>query len=105
MTLREEFLAKIRAGEYISRALYLKLLKSDSRELLPGGFNLERYNEGVLQRKYEQYKGYFEGMYRELDPGIRLDKEQIKAILADEDYALIIAGAGTGKTTTQESDE
>lgn len=39
-------------------------------------------------------------MYNDVDDNIKLDKEQIKAILCDEDYSLIIAGAGTGKTTT-----
>ena len=39
-------------------------------------------------------------MYSGIDDNIKLDEEQIKAILSDEDYSLIIAGAGTGKTTT-----
>lgn len=42
-------------------------------------------------------------MYKEIDDNIKLDKEQIKAILADEKFSLIIAGAGTGKTTTMAS--
>lgn len=39
-------------------------------------------------------------MYNGIDNNIKLDEEQVKAILSDEDYSLIIAGAGTGKTTT-----
>jgi len=31
---------------------------------------------------------------------VKLDDEQRKAVLADEDYCLLIAGAGAGKTTT-----
>lgn len=42
-------------------------------------------------------------MYKEIDDSVKLDKEQIKAILADEKYSLIIAGAGTGKNTTMAS--
>lgn len=42
-------------------------------------------------------------MYNNIDPNIHLDEDQIKAILTDEEYSLIIAGAGTGKTTTMAS--
>lgn len=42
-------------------------------------------------------------MYKEIDDSVKLDKEQIKAILADEKYSLIIAGAGTRKNTTMAS--
>lgn len=42
-------------------------------------------------------------MYKEIDDSVKLDKEQIKAILADEKYSLIIARAGTGKNTTMAS--
>ena len=41
--------------------------------------------------------------YDDIDPNIHLDEDQCKAILADEKYSLIIAGAGTGKTTTMTS--
>ena len=43
---------------------------------------------------------YFENLFKDIDPKIRLDKEQISAIVADDRCALILAGAGTGKTTT-----
>ena len=42
-------------------------------------------------------------MYKGIDDNIHLDEEQRRAILTDEDYSLIIAGAGTGKTTTMAS--
>lgn len=37
------------------------------------------------------------------DPNIKLDEEQRKVVLSDEDYTLVIAGAGAGKTTTIEA--
>lgn len=46
------------------------------------------------------YKEYFNNMFKDIDPNIVLDEEQIKAITSDDKYALVLAGAGTGKTTT-----
>ncbi len=46
------------------------------------------------------YKDYFNNMFKNIDPNIMLDEEQIKAITSDDKYALVLAGAGTGKTTT-----
>ena len=37
---------------------------------------------------------------KESDSTISLDEEQRRVILSDEDYTLVIAGAGAGKTTT-----
>ncbi len=47
-----------------------------------------------------QLKDYFDHILDDVDPNIQLDDEQRLAILGDDDAALIIAGAGTGKTTT-----
>lgn len=55
--------------------------------------------EGV-DELYRKYENYFAEMYVGVDDNIKLDEEQAKAILADNESALIIAGAGTGKTTT-----
>lgn len=97
--MKEEFLNKINNGQYISNLLYLNI-KTEFSDIIPTGFDIERHNDIVLQREYLKHKDYFENMYKGIDDNICLDEEQIKAILADEDYSLIIAGAGTGKTTT-----
>jgi len=47
-----------------------------------------------------ELKEYFDHILDDVDPNIKLDDEQRLAILGDDDAALIIAGAGTGKTTT-----
>ena len=39
-------------------------------------------------------------MFEKIDKNINLDVEQRIAILTEEDYSMIIAGAGSGKTTT-----
>lgn len=90
------FLEKYRDRKYIS-----KLVAATTRkEVKPRNFNLDSYNKAILEEKYKKYKSYFDTMYSGIDDNIKLDEEQIKAILSDEDYSLIIAGAGTGKTTT-----
>ena len=47
-----------------------------------------------------ELKDYFDHILDDIDPNIMLDDEQRIAILGDDEAALIIAGAGTGKTTT-----
>ena len=95
----EEFLTKLNNNEYISNHLYEYIVNS-SKEVIPNDFNIDIYNKKVLDKLYGEQKEYFDHMYDGVDPNIHLDEEQCKAILADEKYSLIIAGAGTGKTTT-----
>ncbi len=97
-----EFSKKIENLEYISTKLYSKT-KENNQELIPQDFDLNKYNEKVLERDLIKYKDYFDNMYKGIDDNIHLDEEQRRAILTDEDYSLIIAGAGTGKTTTMAS--
>lgn len=52
------------------------------------------------QRKLEELRDYFDHILDKVDPNIKLDDDQRMAILGDDDAALIVAGAGTGKTTT-----
>ena len=98
----DEFLSKFNNNEYISNYLYEYVLNNNS-SIIPTGFNIDEYNGKILDKLYVDNKDYFDNMYKEIDDNIHLDEEQCKAILADEKYSLIIAGAGTGKTTTMVS--
>ena len=98
----EEFLSKLNNNEYISNYLYEYVLNNNS-SVIPTGFNIDEYNGKILDKLYVDNKDYFDNMYKGIDDNIHLDEEQCKAILADEKYSLIIAGAGTGKTTTMVS--
>ena len=95
----EEFNNKINNNEYISKLLYDNFLEYNHITEIPN-FNLNDYNNKVLNRLYSENKKYFDNLYKDVDSNIHLDMNQIRTILADEDYSLIIAGAGTGKTTT-----
>ena len=45
-------------------------------------------------------KKYLDEILFNIDKNIVLDQDQRKVVLTDEDYCLVIAGAGAGKTTT-----
>lgn len=56
----------------------------------------EAYVEAILKRE----ESYFDNILKDIDPAIRLDDEQRRAVITDDDYCLMVAGAGAGKTTT-----
>lgn len=59
-----------------------------------------KHNEKFISDHLGSEKSYLDGILSEVDPNIKLDDEQRKVVLSDEDYTLVIAGAGAGKTTT-----
>lgn len=73
-------------------------------ELMDLANNIDKYinehNQNFINRKLIEYKDYFDNLFADIDPNIVLDNEQRMAILINEDYSLVIAGAGSGKTTT-----
>ena len=105
---------------YIETVSYFKKLKED--ELLDDFSKkngilsesilsvLERYsnienlvanhNKIFISQKLESEKVYLDTILDEIDSNIMLDEDQRKVVLTDEDYCLVIAGAGAGKTTT-----
>jgi len=75
--------------------------KSKLIEIANKGYEkIEKHNEKYIKLKVRQNKKYFDDMFKDVDSNIRLDLEQRKAIVNEENYSLIIAGAGAGKTTT-----
>lgn len=57
-------------------------------------------NEAYVKKQMELEKNYLDTILSPIDSKIVLDEEQRRVVLADEDYSLVIAGAGAGKTTT-----
>ena len=60
----------------------------------------ENHNAQYTDRIVEQNKNYFDNLLKDIDQNIKLDDEQRRAVVADDDYCLLVAGAGAGKTTT-----
>ena len=61
---------------------------------------ISKHNEDFLSRHLKAENTYLDNILKSVDPAIKLDEEQRKVVLSDEDYTLVIAGAGAGKTTT-----
>ena len=61
---------------------------------------IAKHNEGYIKRHLKEEKEYLDNILFPVDPKIKLDEEQRRVVLSDEDYTLVIAGAGAGKTTT-----
>ena len=61
---------------------------------------IKKHNDKFLAKHLEADKEYLDTILSQVDPAISLDAEQRKVVLSDEDYTLVVAGAGAGKTTT-----
>lgn len=61
---------------------------------------ISKHNNDFIERHLISEKDYLDIILKDVDPTINLDNEQREVILSDEDYTLVIAGAGAGKTTT-----
>ena len=60
----------------------------------------DNHNEAYISAALVREREYLDTILHSVDPGIMLDEDQRRVVLTDEDYCLVIAGAGTGKTTT-----
>ncbi len=61
---------------------------------------IDEHNEEFVSRKMIEEKDYLDHILDDSDPNIMLDDDQREVVLCDEDYSLVVAGAGAGKTTT-----
>ena len=61
---------------------------------------VDAHNTNYVDFRMKQDRDYFDHILDKIDPNIRLDEEQRRAIVTDDDYCLLVAGAGAGKTTT-----
>lgn len=60
----------------------------------------EKLNKKFIKEELKANNKYFDELFYKVDPNIKLDKHQRIAIINDDDFSMIIAGAGSGKTTT-----
>ena len=69
-------------------------------DLKDGSASIQKHNQTYLKRHLVSERHYLDTVLSKVDPTISLDEEQRKVVLTDEDYMLVVAGAGAGKTTT-----
>lgn len=80
--------------------LNVKTLNENNLNYIEQLDKIKKHNKEYINNQLLINKDYFDNMFSNVDKNIKLDEEQRKAILKNEDYNLIIAGAGSGKTTT-----
>lgn len=105
MLLSNEYITYKKYHNFLNsnKQLFLANYKSDDvlKDIMSNGYiKIDYHNDRVIERKILENKEYFDNMFSSIDENIFLDEEQRKAIVNEEDYTLIIAGAGAGKTTT-----
>ncbi len=61
---------------------------------------IRAHNDEYIASHLVSEKDYLNHILDNIDSNISLDDEQRRVVLSDEDYTLVIAGAGAGKTTT-----
>ena len=61
---------------------------------------IDKTNEMYVASKLIEEKDYLDNILKDVDPAVSLDQDQREVVLSDEDYSLVVAGAGAGKTTT-----
>ena len=55
---------------------------------------VDQHNENYIQQAMIREKDYLDHILADVDPAIDLDEDQRRVILTEEDYCLVIAGAG-----------
>lgn len=80
------------------------MTESEARLIMDQYLHMEDYveahNDNYVSCAMDREKEYLDNILKPVDPLIVLDEDQRRVVLTDEDYCLVIAGAGAGKTTT-----
>ena len=96
---KNKYLTEKEYEAFLNKNKNLLNIKHYNQLLLEKNKYLKNHNNKYLIKILKEKEQYFNDMFKSQDPNIKLDKEQLKAIIADENL-LVIAGAGAGKTTT-----
>ena len=93
----EKIEERVKIDKYLSYKEYKNYCEENKLEI--DEEELNKINEEFIERKLIEYKDYFNNMFTDVGEKINLDEEQRRVILRDEEYCLINAGAGSGKST------
>ena len=67
------------------------------KDVVSGSLEIKKHNEEFIEKHLIEDKEYLDNIFKN---NVRLDDDQRKVVLSDEDYTLVVAGAGAGKSTT-----
>ena len=95
---KEQFQRMI--DNYVDLRIDYKALIYFAEKMKKLDIEIENHNNKYVTEEVANNKEYFDNILMSVDPNIKLDQEQRKAVVTDDDYCLLIAGAGAGKTTT-----
>lgn len=99
--LNEEVEEYLNQDRYICRSEFIAYISTLDMRLSEELYNaLKEHNEKYVLNKLCKEKEYFDHIYDGVEEGIVLDDEQRMVIVSDDEYCLINAGAGSGKSTT-----
>jgi len=84
--------------KYISYKEYIDFCTINN--IIPNKKDLQKRNDKYIDKKLEKEKQYLDTMFTSVGEDICLDEEQRRIVINDDDYCLINAGAGSGKSTT-----
>ena len=83
-----------------SQISYFRQIQEEIGNLAKESPTIKAHNDNYISNHLYSEKSYLDDILKACDPAISLDREQREVVLSDEDYTLVIAGAGAGKTTT-----
>lgn len=62
--------------------------------------DIEKHNGAYVDARLVELGDYLDHIMDDIDPTIKLDDEQRRAVITDDNHCLLVAGAGAGKTMT-----
>ncbi len=93
---KQKFLEEIKQISKFPRKIR-KQIKKNKKELKNWRQDVLNYNEKFIKKRLEEYSSFFNGKTDNLKYG--LDEDQRIAVVKDDKHNLVIAGAGSGKTS------
>lgn len=99
-TLKNKMIFQYVCNNAASFRIDIESLKSFLRKMHTLDDDITTHNTNYVDNTIVREKEYFDNILKDIDPKIKLDDEQRRAVITDDDYCLLVAGAGAGKTTT-----
>ena len=93
---KQKFLEEIKRITKFPRKIR-KQIKKSKKELKNWREDVLNYNEKFIKKRLDEYSSFFDGKTDNLKYG--LDEDQRIAVVKDDKHNLVVAGAGSGKTS------